>query len=118
MKEASKIIVDREGAALDEIKKSLDVDNLRLIPVYWLLFVCIAVLLAWRNISWATWLAVAAGLSITAAAGFDYLENLRTLEVVRALLDKSASDELVSSMRFASLAKWSFFFATTAAFSS
>jgi len=90
----------------------MDADNSRLIPLYWLLFIVIALILARQNSSLASRFAVAASLSITAAAGLDYLENFRTLEVVQAILNNSASDELVGGMRLASLGKWLFFFLT------
>lgn len=107
--EVSNILKGQSSRALNDAKTRLEVDNFPLIPSYWLLFVAVAFLLAQQDLSWATWLAVAAGLSITVAAGFDYLENYRALKILET---PNITPPMVHGMHLASIAKWSFIFAT------
>ena len=100
-----KIMAAEEGEARKFVKKSTYKD-FGYIFVYALFFVCLSLLLSRMNFSWAGsvgWLA--AGCAVLAAI-LDLIEDRGMLRAIAG----GSSDSLANSIRYASLAKWTFLF--------
>jgi hypothetical protein len=95
------------AAFRDRLMNNLKLDY-GFIAVYWLLFVGIAGVLAQRGGAWALWVAGAAVMGATAAAGFDVMENLRMTRVLETM--HVAGNDVAS----AGFLKWLFSFLTLA----
>ena len=94
---------DGDSPLRAKIRRALKWDDF-FIPLYWLLFVGMSVLLARRGWpEFALWLAVFAALCATAGAVSDVIENSRT----RTLLDAaSVTEPLLKAAASASFWKW------------
>ncbi|MFQ5684305.1 MAG: hypothetical protein ACE5HC_13675 [Candidatus Binatia bacterium] len=106
------IVGDLGDENREKVRGSLHADFF-LIAAYWLLFGSMGFLLARRPEKWAMWLAIAAGICITAAASLDIVENLRTLRVLDLPLAKT-TDDMARMIRSAALLKWGLLFVTFA----
>lgn len=80
---------------------------------YWLLFVAVSYLLSQRNCPWAYYLATAAAIAATAAAMFDFRENLGMLQVVN---HPGMNQQTLAALhiRDAAIIKWTLSFVTMA----
>jgi hypothetical protein len=104
-RDIEKIMAAEDGEARKFLRKSTYKD-FGYIFVYALFFVCLSLLLSRMNFSWAGsvgWLA--AGCAVLAAI-LDLVEDLGMLKAIAG----DASDPLANSIRYPSLAKWSFLF--------
>ena len=90
----------------------LTLDTYLLIPVYWLLYTTLAVLLFQRPSHWARWLGAVVIVCGTAVALLDLAENARIGEAL-ALSLSATTDLMAYAIREASLLKWALSFVTT-----
>ena len=111
--EVEMVLGDGEGESSkitrNMMKEDLKGDSYVFIPIYWLLLITMSWLLTRRQFNWATWAGIAAGVSVTGAAIFDYLENAG----IRAVLDKpiaEITDQMALAIRRPSLVKWALIF--------
>ena len=116
-KEVEMILGDGEETSSkltrDMMKEDLKGDSYAFIPIYWLLFMAMSWLLAQRQPAWAKWAGIAAGICITGAAIFDYMENAG----IAAVLNESiagVTDQMALAIRKPSLVKWALIFITMA----
>jgi hypothetical protein len=100
-----KIMAAEEGEALIFVRKSTHKD-FGYIFVYALFFVCLSLLLSRMSFSWAGWVGWLAAACAVVAAVLDVIEDLGMLKAING----QASDSLANSIRYPSLAKWSFLF--------
>ena len=76
------------------------------ILVYAIFFVALGLLLSRMSFSWARWVGWLAAACAVVAAVLDVVEDLGMLKAING----QASDRLANSIRYPSLAKWSFLF--------
>ncbi|HEX8183716.1 MAG TPA: hypothetical protein VF747_03165, partial [Blastocatellia bacterium] len=91
------------------MREDLKGDSYIFIPVYWLLLVAMSWLLTQRTRNWAIWAGLAAGVCVSGAAIFDYLENAG----ISAVLDTpvaGVTGQMALAIRRPSLVKWALLF--------
>jgi hypothetical protein len=104
-RDIKKILAAEDGEALKFVRKSTYKD-FGYIFVYALFFVCLSLLLSGMDFSWARWTGYLAATCAVVAAVLDVIEDLGMLKAING----QASDSLANSIRYPSLAKWSFLF--------
>jgi threonine/homoserine efflux transporter RhtA len=89
----------------------IKLDTFLFIPSYWLLYALLGVLMIKRGMTWGMWFGIAAIICGTVAAGFDFVENAGIREALKSGLD-IITDQTAKHIRYPSLIKWGFSFAT------
>lgn len=111
------IVGDVSHANRGVMRGSLKVDTYGFIPVYWLLYVLLGLVLIRRGSHWAMWVGAAAIVCGTGAALFDLAENHRILNLLNLPLSVT-TDEMAHAVRKVSLLKWALAFITIGLLSS
>jgi hypothetical protein len=108
-KDHLKQILNAEGGKASELILRNTHKDFGFICVYALFYISLSLLLSTMNVSAARWAGGLAAFSAALAAALDFVENRGMLKAV-ASGPGSATDSLANSIRYPSLAKWSFLF--------